>query len=150
MSSWDAEDRRKADLSFKKVCQYIISSAFFSIFLIISTNDYLGLSIPTRHFGECANGIILIRDEDPKEVEPSSWISLPKMGHADKIQGVILCGDLKQLQPTVLSAKEEPGFNEFDLQLETSFDARLVRTGHIMLQLTENASLTSLTKGICR
>lgn len=113
-------------------------------------NNYLGLSIPTRHFGECANGIILIRDEDPKEVEPSSWISLAKMGHADKIQGVILCGDLKQLQPTVLSAKEEPGFNEFALQLETSFDARLVRTGHIMLQLTENASLTSLTKGICR
>ncbi|KAJ9246999.1 hypothetical protein DTO207G8_8459 [Paecilomyces variotii] len=133
MSAWDKEDRRKADLCFKKVCQHVMGQAS----LIVSTNNNLASSIPARHFGEGAKGIILIRDEDPKELEPNGWIPLAKMDHADKIQGVVLCGDLKQLQPTVLSAKEEPGYNEFALQLETSFAARLMKMGHPVLQLTE-------------
>ncbi|GAE00293.1 predicted protein [Paecilomyces variotii No. 5] len=133
INSWDEEDRRKSDLSFKKVCQYVMSQAS----LIVSTNNNLGSSIPARHFGKHAKGIILIRDEDPKEVEPNGWIPLAKMDHANKVQGIILCGDLKQLQPTVISAKEDPGWNEFSLQLETSFAARLIKTGHPVLHLTE-------------
>jgi len=97
----------------------------------------LGSSIPAQHFGKNAKGIILIRDEDPKELEVNGWIPLTKMEHANKIQGIIVCGDLAQLRGTVLSATDVPGWNEFCLQLETPYAARLVAMRHPVLKLTE-------------
>ncbi|PYH78167.1 hypothetical protein BO82DRAFT_435264 [Aspergillus uvarum CBS 121591] len=50
--------------------------------------------------------------------------------------GIILAGDITQLKPTVISAEETPGWNEFSQQLETSLVARLIRANHPIHQLT--------------
>ncbi|RHZ54592.1 hypothetical protein CDV55_101040 [Aspergillus turcosus] len=82
-------------------------------------------------------GVLLIQDEDPKEVEVNGWIPLTKCKFSEKIAGIVLGGDTWQLQPTVLTANEQPGWNEFSLQIEMSLVVRLTRANHLVLKLRE-------------
>src|SRR5436190_1956957 len=114
INSWKSDDHWKATIAFRDVCQHVTEKAT----LLVSINSNLGSSIPAHYFGKDAKSIILIRDEDPKELEVNGWIPLTKMEHANKIQDIVICGDLAQLQGIVLSATDVPGWNEFCLKLE--------------------------------
>lgn len=89
------------------------------------------------NFGHNAKSILLFRDEDSKELEVNSWIPVCKLAHGDKISGIVMSGDIEQLRPTVLSADEELGFNEFAYQMRTSLTTRLMSMRHPVLKLTE-------------
>jgi hypothetical protein len=94
-------------------------------------------TVCAQHFGQDAKGVILFRDEDPKELEVNAWIPLTKTVFSSEVAGIVISGDTRQLEPTVLSAKEEPGWNEFTQQLQTSHAARLIKAHHLVLKLTE-------------
>ncbi|GAQ07038.1 hypothetical protein ALT_4359 [Aspergillus lentulus] len=68
-----------------------------------------------KHSGSEAKAVLLIRDEDPKELEVNGWIPLTKCKISTKIAATTW-----QLQPTVLTAKEQRGWNGFSYQMETS------------------------------
>ena len=89
------------------------------------------------NFGNFAQGIFVIRDEDPKEVESNGWIPITKLGAGSNIKGIITYGDQKQLRPMVLSLQSSHLFNEFAQQLAIFFPARLIAMGHPVRKLTE-------------
>ncbi|PYI11936.1 hypothetical protein BO78DRAFT_413039 [Aspergillus sclerotiicarbonarius CBS 121057] len=87
------------------------------------------------NFGLNAKAIILFRDEDPKEVEPTVWFpsSMRKNGMV-----MVINGDLEHLQPTVLSAQDNPGYNEFAQQIWFTFANRATtHMRHPVYKLTE-------------
>lgn len=88
-------------------------------------------------FAKDAKGVILFRDKDPKELEVNGRIPLTKPLIGPAITGIVISGDTKQLVPTVLSANDRPGFNEFSRQTQTSFAVRLLKAGHPALTLRE-------------
>ncbi|GIJ99048.1 hypothetical protein Aspvir_001172 [Aspergillus viridinutans] len=92
--------------------------------ILVSTNTNLAFNVCSQHFGSEAKAVLLIRDEDPKELEVNGWIPPPTIGKSSpKIAAMILGGGTLQLQPTVLTAKEQPGWNEFSYQMETSLSS---------------------------
>ncbi|KAL2005914.1 hypothetical protein VTN00DRAFT_10407 [Thermoascus crustaceus] len=105
--------------------------------IIVSTNNNIALPIIATDFGHDAKSIILFRDEDSKELEVNNWITVCKLAHGDNITGIVMSGDIEQLRPTVLSAGEEPGFNEFALQMRTSLTKRLLHMRHPIFKLRE-------------
>ncbi|PLB34583.1 AAA domain-containing protein [Aspergillus candidus] len=127
------EEKRKALLAFKKAAQLVVQEATF----LISTNNNAGDSMISTHFGKDAKAIIQIRDEDFKETEPNSWVFAAKSVFSHKVVGIISCGDEKQLQPTVLSAYDQPKLNEFSAQLRLPMPTRLSRMGHPTHKLDE-------------
>ncbi|RJE20389.1 hypothetical protein PHISCL_07285 [Aspergillus sclerotialis] len=125
LSQWDPELKSNALIAFKQTD------------IIVSTNNNLASNIYSQHFGSNGKPVILIRDEDPKELEVNGWIGVTKCNFSRNIAGIVLGGDSRQLQPTVLTAKDEPGFNEFSKQMETSLVVRLIKANHPLLKLTE-------------
>ncbi|RHZ43366.1 uncharacterized protein CDV56_100183 [Aspergillus thermomutatus] len=118
LSEWGLEDKNCALIAFKHVRQYVARASQ----ILVSTNNNLASNVCSQHFGLEAKAVLLIRDEDPKELE---------------IAAIVLGGDTWQLQHTVLTAKEQPGWNEFSYQMETSLVVRLIRANHPVLNLTE-------------
>ncbi|PLB54139.1 hypothetical protein P170DRAFT_482551 [Aspergillus steynii IBT 23096] len=78
---------------------------------------------------EVAKAIVQIRDEDFKETEPNTWVFAAKPAFADKIVGILSCGDEKLLRPTVTFAFDTPKFNGFSSQLAFSMASRLSTIG---------------------
>ncbi|KAN0072113.1 AAA domain containing protein [Elaphomyces granulatus] len=125
ISEWQQEDKSKSLIAFK------------ASRILVSTNNNTASNICAQHFAQDAKAVILFRDEDPKELEVNAWIPLTKTVFSSKIAGVVISGDTRQLEPTVLTANEEPGWNEFSQQLQTSHAARLMKAYHPVLKLTE-------------
>jgi superfamily I DNA and/or RNA helicase len=94
----DQDTKRKALLAFRKASKQVIREAF----VVVSTNNNMGDPIVSSNFGVTANAIFVIRDEDPKELEPNGWIPITKLKEGPKTKGLISCGDDKQLRPMVL------------------------------------------------
>ena len=72
--TWEQEARQEAGYAFKKVSQLILSETR----IVVSTKNNLASDLLRQHFGKNARGIILFRDEDPKELIPSTlreWLS---------------------------------------------------------------------------
>ncbi|KAI9369379.1 P-loop containing nucleoside triphosphate hydrolase protein [Aspergillus egyptiacus] len=130
---WEDDERRKCELAFRKCAEAIMEDTG----LLVCTNNNAGSNLVASHFGLNAKGIIVIRDEDTKELEVNGWIPVAKLAAADKVTGVILVGDRKQLKPTVLSHQGPPFYNEFSEQMTLSLTERLLRTGHPCLTLSE-------------
>lgn len=105
-----------------------------------------------NNFSHNAKGIIVFRDEDPKELEVNSWIPVSKIACGDKIAGIVISGDIEQLEPTVLSEDEEPGFNVFALQMRISLTRHLVHMKHPVIELEEQRRFrpTWLNKRVCK
>ncbi|KAB8225275.1 hypothetical protein BDV33DRAFT_198654 [Aspergillus novoparasiticus] len=125
-------DKKTALWAFKTACKAVIRQTR----LLISTNNNTGDGIIASNFGHDATGIIIIRDEDFKELEANSWIPVSKLAAAEKIKGVVSCGDAHQLVPTVMSRYGQP-CNEFSAQLALSLPARLLHMNHPSVKLTE-------------
>lgn len=68
-------------------------------------------------------------------MEASGWISLTKMANSQKIQGLVLAGDNRQLQPTVISHSPSIKINEFASQLTLSLMSRLIAGNTPMFHL---------------
>lgn len=119
---WDEDDRRKVKYALRCVLSMIITEAR----VVISTNNNLAGGLVHKDFGSNARTIILIRDEDPKELEASGWVPITKMEHSDKISRMILVGDPKQLQQTVISHTVGKKVNDFSPQLLLSLMSRLM------------------------
>ncbi|KKZ64960.1 hypothetical protein EMCG_09141 [[Emmonsia] crescens] len=132
LSLWSDEDKRNARFSFTKVAHLVVEEAK----MIITTNNNAGSALISSHFGKAAKGIIIFRDEDWKETEVNSWIPVCNSQYGEKIQGIVMSGDRMQLKPTVISAREDPCFNEFASQMETSFFDRLIHMKHPVYKLT--------------
>ncbi|KAH8426479.1 uncharacterized protein LDX57_004214 [Aspergillus melleus] len=129
----DKITRRKAILAFKKACKQVIREAS----VIVSTNNNMGDPMIASNFGDTADGIFVIRDEDPKELEPNGWIPITKLRAGPRIKGIISCGDKEQLRPTVLSLQSSLRYNEFAQQLAVPFSKRLIAMHHPVQRLTE-------------
>ncbi|PIG88248.1 hypothetical protein AARAC_005938 [Aspergillus arachidicola] len=129
----DDDIKRKALLAFKKAAKQVIREAS----VIVSTNNNMGEPMVASNFGETAQGIFVIRDEDPKELEPNCWIPITKLRAGPRIKGIISCGDEKQLRPMVLSLQSPDRYNEFAQQLSVSFPERLITMHHPVQKLTE-------------
>ncbi|KAL3463831.1 hypothetical protein BJX64DRAFT_287049 [Aspergillus heterothallicus] len=125
--------RAHALYAFKQACKAVISEAR----VIICTNNTCGDPLVAPNFGENATGILVIRDEDPKEMEASTWIPLTKLEASRRTSGVIIIGDEKQLTPTVLANQGEKRYNEFGDQNEMPFMTRLLRMKYPSIALTE-------------
>ncbi|KAL2837753.1 hypothetical protein BJX68DRAFT_249564 [Aspergillus pseudodeflectus] len=132
LSEWEDGEKPKALLAFKMVGDYVMKQAPF----LVSTNNNLACAICSGHFAKEAKGVLLIRDEDSKEVESNGLIPLVSCGFSPKVVAQILCDDTRQLKPTVLTAGGEPGWNEFSHQLETSGVVRLIKGNHPVEKLT--------------
>lgn len=132
LSLWSDEDKRNALFSFTKAAHFVVEEAK----MIITTNNNAGSTLISSHFGKAAKGIINFRDEDWKETEVNSWIPVCHSQYGEKIQGIVMSGDRKQLKPTVISTRENPCFNEFASQMETSFFDRLIHMKHPVYKLT--------------
>lgn len=130
---WKDEDQAKAKFAFKKICELVLMEAR----VIASTNNNLGSELIRKHFGRDANGIVIFRDEDPKELEASGWIGLTKMANSEKVKGMVLAGDIKQLQPTAISATARVRTNEFASQVTTSLSARLLQANFPSIKLVQ-------------
>ncbi|KAL4965172.1 uncharacterized protein BDV14DRAFT_60003 [Aspergillus stella-maris] len=85
----------QALLAFKRVSQVVIREAT----AIVSTNNTAGDTLISSTFGQHVKGILIIRDEDPKELEPNSWIPIAKLEASSKITGVIAVGANCPIQP---------------------------------------------------
>ncbi|KAL2870264.1 uncharacterized protein BJX67DRAFT_378250 [Aspergillus lucknowensis] len=135
-----ASEYRKLDGSERKTALWAFKTASKAVtretHLLISTNNNTGDPIIGSNFGHDAKGIIIIRDEDFKELEVNSWIPVSKLAAAEKIKGVVSCGDAQQLLPTVLSKYGDP-CNEFSAQLALSLPSRLLQMNHPSVKLTE-------------
>lgn len=123
----------QALLAFKRVCKVVIREAT----TIVCTNNTAGNALISSNFGQHAMGILIIRDEDPKELEANSWIPIAKLEASDRITGVVAVGDEKQLAPTVLSNQGEKRYNEFANQLELPFVSRLLKMNYPSILLTQ-------------
>jgi hypothetical protein len=86
----------------------------------VSINNNPASNVLFLAFWIRAEAVLLIRDEDPKELEVNGWIPFTKCKSPPKIAALVPGGDTLQLQPTVLTAKEKPGWNEFSYQMESS------------------------------
>ncbi|KAL3474562.1 hypothetical protein BJX99DRAFT_231565 [Aspergillus californicus] len=89
--------RRKALLAFKRVSRQVIREAS----VIVFTNNNMGDPMAANNFGDTAEALFLIHDEDPKELETIGWVPVAKLRAAPKLNGIVVCGDEKQLRPTV-------------------------------------------------
>jgi hypothetical protein len=101
--------RNCAVIAFKQACQYIARHSE----ILISTNNNQACNVCSQYSGSEAKAVLLIRDEDPKELEVNGWIPLTKCKLSPKIAATTW-----QLQPTVLTAKEQHGWNDFSYQME--------------------------------
>ncbi|WEW58688.1 hypothetical protein PRK78_004156 [Emydomyces testavorans] len=131
--TWEEDDKRKLRYSFKVVSQSIMAKAR----IVSSTNNNLAGELIRQYFGTDAKAVVLFRDEDSKELEASGWVGITKMACSDKIKGIVLGGDTKQLRPTVISHTSTPRKNEFSAQLTVSFPERLKQVGFPSVQLVE-------------
>ncbi|KAL4952983.1 hypothetical protein BDW69DRAFT_13053 [Aspergillus filifer] len=120
-------------LAFKHVSKVVLREAT----AIICTNNTAGDALISSNFGQHATGILVIRDEDPKELEPNSWILIAKLEASAKITGVAAVGDEKQSAPTVLFNQSEKRYNEFGNQLELPFVSRLFNMKYPSIHLTQ-------------
>ncbi|RAH79270.1 hypothetical protein BO86DRAFT_270676, partial [Aspergillus japonicus CBS 114.51] len=98
LSEWEKKEKSRAFVAFRHVANYVVSRSK----ILVSTNNNMASSFCAQNFGQEAKAIILIRDEDPKELEVNGIIPLTKCGFSDKIKGIVLAGDIAQLKPTVI------------------------------------------------
>jgi hypothetical protein len=90
------------------------------------------------------SSVSLLRLPSPGHTRPGSkpsktqeiGLQTLKCKLSPKIVAMALGGDTWQLQPTVNTAKEQPGWNEFSYQIETSLVVRLIRANHPVVRLT--------------
>ncbi|KAB8212322.1 hypothetical protein BDV34DRAFT_218706 [Aspergillus parasiticus] len=87
--------------------------------------------------------VLLLRDEGPKELKTNGWIPVVKFKFSSATT-IILAGDIKQLQPTVISASEMPGWYELGLQLQTPLVTKLSCGNHPVIQLHEQCRFPTL------
>ncbi|KAI6869388.1 hypothetical protein KC323_g2749 [Hortaea werneckii] len=77
-------------------------------------------------------GLVVFVDEACKDHEVNVWAPIVCEAWADKVKGVVLFGDEKQLNPTNTNAKNkegQPEFNPYSDRLSLSLPTRLVRQG---------------------
>jgi hypothetical protein len=129
----DQELASRALLAFKRACRKVIRDSR----VVVCTNNTSGDPLVATSFGSCAQGILIIRDEDPKELEPNCWVPVTKLAASARITGIIAAGDPKQLTPTVVSNQGPVGYNEFEQQLRMSFVSRMLKMNHPSIKLTE-------------
>ncbi|CEN60040.1 hypothetical protein ASPCAL02481 [Aspergillus calidoustus] len=129
----DQELASRALLAFKQACRKVIRDSR----VVVCTNNTSGDPLVATSFGSCAQGILIIRDEDPKELEPNCWVPVTKLAASARITGIIAAGDPKQLTPTVVSNQGPVGYNEFEQQLCMSFVCRMLKMNHPSIKLTE-------------
>lgn len=131
--TWEDDDKRNLRFAFKMVSQYIIANAR----VIASTNNNLAGDLIRQHFGTEAKAVVIFREDDPKELDPSGWVGITKMACSSRIQGTVLGGDTKQLRPTVISDTATPKKNEFSAQLTISLPERLRQVNFPSVKLVQ-------------
>ncbi|KAI6910726.1 hypothetical protein KC318_g9291, partial [Hortaea werneckii] len=106
-------------------------------FMITTTGNARSAEL-LNHFGrdmdgrKTCKGMIVFVDEACKDHEVNVWAPIVCEAWADKVKGVVLFGDEKQLNPTNTNAKAKngkPEFNPYSDRLSLSLPTRLVRQG---------------------
>ncbi len=105
---WEDEDRQ----NFRKAYRYIRRKVVaLSRFLVTTTNNAVCGDIHGS-FAVDAAGVIVIQDEAAMEVESNACVPLVKGNWVQKTVGWVMCGDEKQLAPTVFSGHGGKSYNE--------------------------------------
>ncbi|KAI6818017.1 hypothetical protein KC340_g14108 [Hortaea werneckii] len=106
-------------------------------FMITTTGNARSAEL-LNHFGrdmdghKTCKGMIVFVDEACKDQEVNVWAPIVCEAWADKVKGVVLFGDEKQLNPINTNAKAKngkPEFNPYSDRLSLSLPTRLVRQG---------------------
>ncbi|RMY58384.1 hypothetical protein D0863_12283 [Hortaea werneckii] len=106
-------------------------------FMITTTGNARSAEL-LKHFGKdmdghkTCKGLVVFVDEACKDQEINVWAPIVCEAWADKVKGVVLFGDEKQLNPTNTNAKNKEGkpeFNPYSDRLSLSLPTRLVRQG---------------------
>lgn len=70
VENWSTFEQGRSSAAFRKAAGQVIRDARF----IVSTSNNVASDFISSNFGHEAKGIIIFRNEDPKEIEVNSWI----------------------------------------------------------------------------
>ncbi|EMC93486.1 hypothetical protein BAUCODRAFT_243573 [Baudoinia panamericana UAMH 10762] len=94
-------------------------------------------------FGVPCHKVVIFVDEAAKDLEINVWAGIVNQTWADKVHGVFLFGDDKQLKPTNTSSKKNDRYNAFSDRLDISLPCRLVRQGFPHFRLLEQRRMNA-------
>lgn len=97
--------------------------------VVACTHNLAGCDLIRKHFGRTTNGIMVVADGDGQASEPNAWIPLVSLNNSATVRGRIRGGDRFHLAPLVISAFDQPGYNEFAAQCQLSLSDRLLQSG---------------------
>ncbi|QKX59005.1 uncharacterized protein TRUGW13939_06134 [Talaromyces rugulosus] len=109
---------------FRKALATLESTVVSGLQVLLCTNQLAASDLVRHNFGVGTNGIIIIADEDGQALEPTAWLPITLLRHANDIKAVLRFGDRLQLPPLALSSFSD--FSEFAPQMNRSlFDRHL-------------------------
>ncbi|KAI7466273.1 hypothetical protein KC351_g14569 [Hortaea werneckii] len=129
-----SSQKARMDTAYRWCKAHIVSETRF---MITTTGNARSAEL-LDHFGrdmdgqKTCKGMIVFVDEACKDQEVNVWAPIVCEAWADKVKGVFLFGDEKQLNPTNTNAKTnkgKPKFNPYSDRWSLSLPTRLVRQG---------------------
>lgn len=106
---WENIDRRNSLVALHNVAAQVVRNAKILIF----TNNNGAASVMAPNSGIDADGVMVIRNQYPKNLKRNGWIYVFGLLACPPSRGVVISGDVAQLEPVVPSLDENPGFDEF-------------------------------------
>ncbi|KAI6886303.1 hypothetical protein KC360_g2948 [Hortaea werneckii] len=129
-----SSQKARMDTAYRWCKGHIVSETRF---MITTTGNARSAEL-LEHFGrdmdgqKTCKGMIVFVDEACKDQEVNVWAPIVCEAWVDKVKGVVLFGDEKQLNPTNTNAKTikgKPKFNPYSDRWSLSLSTRLVRQG---------------------
>ena len=132
-SAWNEDEVNEFKQAYRNISNQIIG---LHKVVITTSSNFVSKSI-TSHWAADAKLVVLVQDEAPMEKEAATYCPLTKGTWKAKVGAFIMCGDEKQLQPTVVAEGGRNAVNEFRHQTGFSLFERLRRHGFPVNHLIE-------------
>ncbi|CRG91601.1 ATP-dependent helicase NAM7 [Talaromyces islandicus] len=119
-----SESIKKERAIFRKALATLKSTVVSGLQVLLCTNQLAASDLVRQNFGVETKGIVIIADEDGQTLEPTAWLPITLLRHADDIKAILRFGDRHQLPPLAIPAFSN--FSEFAPQINRSlFDRHL-------------------------
>lgn len=121
-NDWEVEDKKHYNQAFDRVRELVMRRSK----ILLATTNGLGSPYIRQYFGSDPNAkIVVLVDASSQDSEIDTW-SFLRWQHLANVKGLVLCGDVDQLEPAAFSTKQFPRKNEFGQQIKTSLMSRLI------------------------
>ena len=121
-NNWEVIDKKNYSQAFNRVRDSVMRRSK----ILTATTNGLGGPYIRQYFGSDPDAkIVVLIEESSQDSEVDTWNFL-KWQHLGNVKGLILCGDVDQLEPPSFSTKQFPRKNEFGQQIKTSLMSRLI------------------------